>query len=243
MAAKRRVAGPGRLGSKKNIRKSLSSGGGGHKKIALITEDEPLTVRFLHEPEDWYGYREHYNKDDGFFPCTEGQCCVDNDRASTKYLANAYVTNKSQVLAVKIPKTLMDALFAHYDKRATLLDRDYELSRSGSGMKDTQYMAAPESPHKMNISRYLREVIDLEELLDSLLPGEDDDDDDEPPRRSKNRRVLDEDDDEDDYEDDDDEEEDEEEEEPPRRRVAAKKSVVRKKTSSGTASRRVARRK
>lgn len=232
MAVKRRVAGPGRLGSKANIKKSLSGGGGGHAKIALVTEDESLVVRFLHEPEEWYGYREHYNKEDGFFPCTEGQCCVDNDRASTKYLANAYVTNKGQVLAVKLAKTLMDALFAHYEKRGTIKDRDYELSRSGSGMKDTQYMAAPEAPSKMNLARYMREIIDLDELLESLVPG-DDEEEDETPRRNRGRRVL----DDDDYEDDNDEDDEDDE---PVRRSAAKKSVVRKKSSSGT---RVARRR
>lgn len=229
---KRTIAGPGRLGSKAGIKKALSGGGGGHAKIALIKEEEPLQVRFLEEIEEWYGFKEHYNKDDGFFPCTEGQCCVDNDRASIKFLANAYVTNKGKVMAVKIPKTLMDALNAHSDKRGTLLDRDYELSRSGSGIKDTQYMAAPDSPVRMNLSRYKKDMIDLDELLQSLLPGFEDDEDDEPIRR-KNSRVLDEEDD--DYEDD--EDDDDEEEEAPVRRRVAKKSV------SKNSGRRVARRK
>lgn len=235
---KRKIAGPGRLGSKQKIKQALGGNGGGHAKIAIVKEDEPLTVRFLHEPEEWYGYREHYNEHDGFFPCTEGACCNDNDRASMKFLANAYVTNLGKVMAVKLAKTLMDALSKHYDRRGTMLDRDYDLSRSGSGMRDTTYTASPESPSKMNLSRYKREMIDLEELLESLLPGADEEDEDETPRRSKSRRVLDDDDD-DDYDDDmDDDDEDEEDERPVRRRVA-KKSVTRKKP--GTT--RVARRK
>lgn len=250
----RKIAGPGRLGSAKAVKKSLK--GGGQANVKTISAEDSLTVRFLDEPEDWHGYYEHWLSD-GPKPCVTDECegCESDDpdekRRSFKYLANAYVVDDQKVWALKMPKSLVEILMNFYQKyRGTLLDRDYELSRTGSGQFDTKYMAAPEDRQKMNLSRFDKKKHDLGELLDTLVNGEEDDldDDDEEvrkprskkksgsrPKKSRDDDPWDDEDDEDPPWDDEDEDEDEDDEPVRRRPVKKKKSstkpTVKKKTT------------
>lgn len=234
--AARKIAGPGRLGSIKAAKKSVKKSGNSLTKN--IPDNDSITVRYLEEPSDWFGFYEYWDAENKTFrPVIEGEDLPDGVRASFRYLANAYVVDDAQVRALKMPKTVVEALLARYEKHGTVLDRDYELSRSGSGL-DTTYLVTPDSPAKMNTKRFT--LIDLEDLLAKMLDAsdeadEDDDDDDdeeETPRRStrtKTRRTapkrssVDDDDDEDDDEDEDDEP-------APRRPVrrAVKKTAARK---------------
>lgn len=239
MAKRSRVAGPGRLGSLSAAKKSAKAGG--NSLVRTIPSEGSITVRFLEEPPDWYGYYEHFEKSmGGYFPCTGDDCpgCQnpsDDGSRSFRYLANAYVVDDSKVMAVKMPKSLVEQLLKYHEKWGTSLDRDYDLSKSGSGKTGTNYMASPDSPSKMKLSRF--SPLDLDEVLESmLLDGEDDD---EEPRRKKTKgkastkRSRDEDDEEDDDPwDDDDDDDDEEEEERPRKKkkATAKTKTVKKPT-------------
>ena len=213
---KRRVASQ-TYDSLNDLKKSVKKGGGGASgKIGFIPED-PITVRFLSEPETWVGYYEHYNgpnADPRYSPCVKdsspGGCDYEpyqGNKPAFRYLANAYNVDQSKVQALKMPKSLVEQLVTFAAKYGTILDRDYELSRSGSGM-DTTYSAVPEDKSPIKIARFRKEMSDLEQLLEDWADeqdGADDDDEDEE--------------DEDVYTD---EEEDDEEPEVPRRRPARK---------------------
>lgn len=187
-----KLTGPGRLGSIGAVKKSLK--GGGQQNVRTIPSEDSITVRFLQNPEDWHGYYEHWMKD-GPIPCVSDDCVgcdsdvEDERKKSFRYLANAYIVDDQKVRALKMPKTLVEMLVHYHAKyKGTLLDRDYELSRTGSGKNDTKYMAAPDAPSKMNLSRF--KSLDLTKILNSLLDDEedDDDDDDDEPVVSKKRR-------------------------------------------------------
>lgn len=185
--AKRKIAG-GRIGSMKELEKSLKSKG--NPNVRVISAENSLTVRFLEDPEDWHGYHEHYY-DGNYMPCADGcPACASDDpdekRRTFKYLANAYVVDDQKVRAVKLPKSLVEILAAYKKKYGTLLDRDYELSRTGSGQNDTRYMGVPETPTKMKLSRFT--PLDLSEVLQSMLGDDDDDDDDDEPVAKKKKK-------------------------------------------------------
>lgn len=196
---KKKVAGPGRLGSMSALKKSLK-GGQGNPNVRTIPTEDSLTVRFLQEPEDWYGYYEHWLSD-GPVPCTEGECdgCDSDDpdekRRSFRYLANAFVVDDQKVRVLKLPKSLVELLVNFYNKYGTLLDRDYDLSRTGSGQMDTKYMAAPDSKSQMKLSRFKDKMLDLGDILLEMANSSDDDDDDDEPVKSRKTPWDDDDDD------------------------------------------------
>jgi hypothetical protein len=236
---KRRVAGPGRLGSIAAVKNSAKAGG--NKHVRNIASEKSLTVRFLEEPSEWFGFYQHFEKPEGYFPCTGDDCrgCLnpsDDGSKSFRYLANAYVVDDSKVMAVMMPKSLVEQLLAYYDKYDTILDRDYDLSKTGSGKEGTKYMASPDSPSKMKTSRF--KLLDLDDVLESMIVGDDDDDDDddEPPRKkksssaSKKSRRTSDDEDDDPWDDDDDEDDEDEEDERPRKKKASKSKPTKKVT-------------
>lgn len=202
-----------------------------------VPEDGSLTVRFMTEPDQWVMYYEHYDAVRKFYPCSD-DCpgCDEGDRPSQKYAANVVDVDEGKVVPLKMTKTLAASVLKRFDKYKTLLDRDYELTRTGTG-RDTEYDSIPESPTKMNISRY--EEIDLWALVEAQLPSEEDDDDDddeeETPRarrkggstratKTTRRKVV-----EDDDDDDDDDIDDDEDEKPRRRPVKKSASSTTRK--------------
>lgn len=180
------------LGSMKEFSKSLKRGN--TQYLTRISEDG-MNVRFLTEPEQWVKYREHYdeNHEPRYFPCVEGVCegCQTIvDSPSKRYLANALDLDTKEVVPLVIPVSLAQVLEARYSKHATIMDRDYELSRTGTGF-DTKYDAYNEGPSKMALKKYtLLNLLDilagqLEQDDDSDVDDDDDIDDDiaKPTRR------------------------------------------------------------
>lgn len=223
MAAKIRG---GKVKSIASLKSSLKKGGGS-QYLTRVPAEGSLTVRFLAEPDDegngWVAYYEHYDSVRKFYPCSD-DCpgCLEGDKPSARYLANALDVAEARVIPLVLPKSLASSVLKKYEKYSTLLDRDYELSRSGTGF-DTEYDVTPESPTKMNIGRF--DLIDLEEILQSQLDmaegspsskGDDDDEEEEerpsrtPAAKRPKSKAVDED-DEDDDDDESDEEEDSEE--------------------------------
>lgn len=202
----------GAVKSMAGLKASLKKGGGS-QYLSRVPADASITVRFLTEPEDWYGYYEHYDAVRKFYPCSD-DCpgCTEGDRPSGRYLSNALDVAEGKVIPLVLPKSMVSSLVKKHEKYGTMLDRDYELSRSGNGL-DTEYDVTPEAPTKMNLTRY--DLIDLEELLESQLEmaegassGDDDDDDDDVPVKRRNsgpsprKSAADDDDDDDDIDDD-----------------------------------------
>lgn len=174
-----------KAGSIKALKSSLKRGGAG-SFIKNVPKDAGITVRFLHEPDEWVKYREYYSEstEPRFFPDVEGMdpdFVADLDKPTTRYLACAVDVEENSVIPIKMPKSLVESLMKKYDKFGTVLDRDYELVKDGEGF-DTSYEAIPEAPKRRNMSKF--EVLDLMDVLEQQVPKElsgDDEDDDDPP--------------------------------------------------------------
>jgi hypothetical protein len=189
-ADKPRLKGAGESKNVKELKKNLKRGG----KAGYLSRvpADGRTVRFLTEPDKWFKFYEHYDEareDDRYFPCTED--CVGCDEGldtSKRWLANALDTSENRVIPQVLPASLVGNLMKKYDKFGTIMDRDYELTKEGSGM-GTEYDALYESPKKMKLDRF--ELLNLEDVLLSQLPGqgddedEDDEDDAKPSKPSK----------------------------------------------------------
>lgn len=167
-----------KMGSISNARKSLKKGGGAFIKNVGA---EGMLVRFLTEPDGWFGYPEHYDETaKAYYPCIDGQCpgCEQGIRVSNRYLTNAVDVEEDKVVPLKLAKTLANQLMLSHDRYGTLMDRDYALSRSGEGF-DTAYDREPMPPKKRLTAKY--KLFDLQKVLleswNQVFGGEDDDDD------------------------------------------------------------------
>lgn len=186
----KRLKNMGEVGSVKELKKSLKRAGSSGSLYRIPSEGR--TVRFLTEPDKWVKYFEHYDDSrtgDYNFPCVEGDCegCNDGLRASKRYLANALNVEDTKVIPLVLPSSLVSNLLKKYDKFGTMTDRDYELTKDGTGF-DTEYDALYDGPTKVKIDRY--ELLDLENTLVSLLDSEaedDDEDEDEKPAKKKKK--------------------------------------------------------
>lgn len=161
----------GKSGSVKRLKKEMAKSTGGKTWIKNVREGEDMTVRFLTEPEEWYAYREHYDPSVNFFPCIGRDndcpgCNHESDkvqRASRRYLANAFDVTAGQVIPLKLPLDLANRLVARYERHGdTIIDRDYTLHRMGQGL-DTTYDVTPEAPSDFNPSKHT--LVDVEKAL------------------------------------------------------------------------------
>lgn len=203
-----------KMGSLKALKKTLEKGSGGGTWIKYIPKNGSKTVRFLREPEHWVNYLEHFDQvARRSFPCNgEADCpgCKGGERKSSRYLADAIEIEDSreQVIALQLPKDLANRLVVRYERNGTLLDRDFELTRSGEGL-DTVYDVDALAPRKRNIAKYT--PLDLEQVLEDayndVFGAEDDEDEvDIAPvikkrAKSKAAAVIEDDDDDDDVDD------------------------------------------
>ena len=151
------------MGSMKAVKESLKKGGSSGETWIKNIPAEGLTVRFLTEPEQWFGYFEYYDADaKAYIPMAEGEVLPDGARQSFRYLTNAVDIESDRVIPLKLPKTAANALIMKYDKYGTLIDRDYELERFGEGL-DTSYDVTPTAPAPMAVDKYT--ALQLEEVL------------------------------------------------------------------------------
>lgn len=196
-----------RYGSAKKARQSLK-GGGGSGVLRRIKADETVKVRFLQEPEDWEEAYYHWIGDK-FVWCNRSRNCMGckaGDRAKKTVLANAVELAAGKVVIMQMPPSLADQVLKRHEKYETVMDRDYDLSREGSGLSDTRYSVDYDMPKKRNLDRY-----DLHDIPEQILAelGDDEEEEDAPrstkkPVKKSSRR-----DDDDEYEDDEDEDEEE----------------------------------
>ena len=175
----------GKVKSVKALKSNLKKGGGEHY-MKRVPSDDSITVRFLTEPEEWFEFLEYFSEEHKFFPAVEGMdpdFVADLNSPSKRWLSAAVDVSDNNVISLVLPKSLAQSLIKRYDKYKTIMDRDYELTREGSGF-DTTYDAIPEVPTKMNLNRFTPP--DLLEVLNAAIPaalggggGDDEDDDDD----------------------------------------------------------------
>jgi hypothetical protein len=226
-----------RFGSVKNAKAAMKRNQG-NGALRRLKADETIKVRFLDEPEDWFKAYYHWIGQSFVWCNRQKSCqgCSAGDKPKMQILANAVIISSSddresmKVVVMQMTNTLATTLFKFYDKRETLLDRDYDLTREGSGMNDTVYSADPDDPKKRALSRFEDSKHDIKALIASEIAGEEDEVDEDEPRstrksKSSSRRSR----EEDEYEDEDDEEDEEEEEEDERPRRSSRTRAVAKK--------------
>jgi hypothetical protein len=150
-----------KFSSIEDVKKSLKKGGQGSGQWIKNIPAEGLTVRFLTEPDKWFGYFEYW---DGttFVPMAEGEVLPDGAKASFRYLTNAVDSASDTVLPLKLPKSAANSLMMRYEKYGTMLDRDYELDKHGAGL-DTTYEVTPTAPSAKSMGKY--SLHDLESVL------------------------------------------------------------------------------
>lgn len=221
------------LGSKKGIERSLKGGSG---KYALRVPAEGVTVRFITEPERWFEAQLHFDErrktsypcvgiEDGCIACEEGQ------EARSRWFANVYSIDEDRVSPFEMPKSVVKLLYKKYDRYNTIMDRNYEITKEGTGLNTEYEVDALAAEHMRGLDEMegpdlmdflntmyddaMRQITDGEETVSASGRSRGS----KSSRRTKatRRRDLD---DEDDFEDDD--LEDEEEEAPKRRPNRAK---------------------
>lgn len=168
-------------------------------------------IRFIEEMDDWIHFKEHYNVEKHWFPCTQdGECpgCSSEiesvRKKSTKYATNVYLPKTSEVRPYKIPVSLANRLETRAERNGgTIVSRDYVVIKTGSGL-DTDYDVDQESKYDAPLSEYRKAAFDIETLLverfeEVINPKQPDDDDpvekkadakkDEPTESREERRA------------------------------------------------------
>lgn len=175
-----------RMGNIKNLQKSLEKSSAG-QWIHSLKGDTTEEVRFLTEPEEWIGYNEYWDQDARtFVPVGEGEEVPSN--ASYRYLAAVVLVDQDTAVAFKMSKGLAQRVFLRYQRNGTILDRNYYLIRTGTGLQDTEYDVDSESASKFPFKKY--EVPDLIDILERAYDQGHDDDEEEPARPRKRRSGL-----------------------------------------------------
>ena len=152
-----------KMGNIKALKESLKKGGSSIGSFIKNVPAEGITVRFLTEPEEWFGFYEYWNDENrNFVPMAQGEVLPDGAKPSFRYLTQALDIANDRVIPLKIAKTAANSLILKYDKFGTMLDRNYELQKHGEGL-DTTYDVTPDAPSKLNLAKY--ELIDLEKIL------------------------------------------------------------------------------
>lgn len=239
-----------RLATKKGIKASLSSSG---SKFAQRVPDEGIEVRFLTEPEDFWAVEIHYGNKESF-PCTgaDDGCigCEEGFDKGQKWYANVYWPDEDRVVVFEMGKSVFQALMKKYDRYNTVMDRNYEVTKEGTGQQTRYDMEALDKTHIKGIDRM--EPVDLEQFFkDWLKRAMSDMGEDEvissrgnshrrgaPSAGSRSRtrgRRQELDDEEDDFEDDEDDfDEDEEDAKPVKAKRPTKTSNKRRTTATKT---------
>lgn len=153
------------------LRRSASGGGRGGRSAQLFLKgDSSVKVRFLQEPTQFMEFLEHYDAaNKAFVPA------IDNDpldqhqdekvrKVGKRWLANALNIEDGKIVIVKLNQDQLNRLLLRHTKYGTLLDRNYELIRLGSG-RDSKYDVEADDPTQMDLSRFQDRCHDLTEYL------------------------------------------------------------------------------
>lgn len=183
-----------KVGNIAALKKRLEASQGDAVWIKYIPESG-MTVRFMTDPEEWWSYWEHYDQSaKKYYPCVspDRECvgCQTNVGRTMRYLANAVnLDDNDRVIPLKLPVSLVNRLYARYEKWHTLMDRDIELMRSGKN-KDTEYDLDAGSPDKRKFPKAVPHDLSkvLEAAYDDIF-GPDEDLPAKPKKKDKDAEV------------------------------------------------------
>jgi hypothetical protein len=143
----------GKLGEG-GLAKASADSGGGSGMIWSIPKEGGMVVRFMTEPDEWFGFHEYWNGS-GFTVITEDTRVPTEAKPSHRILAPAVRVDgdRDMPIVVKLPASLAKTLNSFMGRYGTMMDRPYALERSGTGM-DTEYAAIPDAPEKFDLDKY-----------------------------------------------------------------------------------------
>lgn len=157
-----------RVGSLNRLRSDLKKGQGNF--IRRVPKEDVLVVRFLSEPDGENGfvrYETAYDPDlRRSYIVTEGTEPPKDHTVSTRYLAAVLDVEEDKVIPLELAKTMVSKIIVRYDKRGTIMDRNYELFRTGEG-RETEYYCDPGDMTKIKLDKY--DVPDLEAVLEEMV--------------------------------------------------------------------------
>jgi hypothetical protein len=169
MPEKRILAGRGVAGSINALRQGLGGAGSNKGKLLIIKEDASARVRFLQEPEEWHVFYERF-VDGSFVPVVGENDPLDAHpdervrRVSLRHMVNVLNKETGKVQLLKMNQDLTNRALLKHQRFKTLLDRDYEIMREGSGLQ-TAYNLEQEDPEPLDLARFKDKLIDMEEYL------------------------------------------------------------------------------
>lgn len=196
----------GILGSKEAVKRAAAKGRGGDFAQILKADGDSWKVRFLIEPENWLEYFEHFF-DGKYIVCDDETCpaCDDGVRRSQRFIIPVLMVEENKVACIKLAKTAYQALERKYQRYGTMTDRDYEITRHGTGQNDTEYEVEPGDKMKVNIARFkppaphedwegysfsfIKSMVDAASAVPETVDDEEEDDEDFEEEKPK-RRVA-----------------------------------------------------
>lgn len=201
--------------------------------MVWVPRDGSKTMRIAAEPKDWIEYTFVMVEETdggrklgfrGKLPCYQGfdQDVPEAGRANPR---QAFVipvvlvedgTPGDQIMFYEPPKKVLNDLLAHFDRRQTVTDRDFEVAREGTGRETVYTLFADDPKKRVAVARLAADYLEndepsfIDELqrmvneFNTLYNASDDEEVEEPVKASTKKSAL----QDTDPEDDDDDEED-----------------------------------
>lgn len=198
-----------KAGGADKIREDISRSSG-FGNMMWIKNGDSKSVRILAEPKDWEKYsflRYEELKAKGKLPVYSGwkddfpDVAAEDPRVRQAHVIPVGVINEESGKADRFMfwepsnKVLKD-LLAHFDRRKTVLDRDWDIVREGEKL-DTTYTLIPDDPSKRPEVSKLKELDFDDELVRMVeeftaayasFSGEEPEEEDEKPSKSKSKK-------------------------------------------------------
>lgn len=183
------------------MKSEIKKSGANKGKIMFFKEGEKHRVRFLSDFEDGLEVKWHDSYALGVnVPCQEEfgrdcEYCEEEDlRTRNMYFWSVYDYESEEVKLIMFAVnncTPVGALASLYESYGTLLDRDYEITKRGSG-QSTQYSVVPLKERKFRNTK-VKALSDeaILKIIDKAYPADNSEDveEDEPKRRTKANKT------------------------------------------------------
>lgn len=183
------------------MKSEIKKSGANKGKILYFKEGEKHRVRFLSDFEDGLEVKFHDSYALGVnVPCQEEfgrdcEYCEEEDlRTRNMYFWSVYDYEAEEVKLIMFAVnncTPVGALASLYESYGTLLDRDYEITKRGSG-QSTQYSVVPLKERKFRNTK-VKALSDeaILKIIDKAYPADNSEDveEDEPKRRTKANKT------------------------------------------------------
>lgn len=183
------------------MKSEIKKSGANKGKIMFFKEGEKHRVRFLSDFEDGLEVKWHDSYALGVnVPCQEEfgrdcEYCEEEDlRTRNMYFWSVYDYEAEEVKLIMFAVnncTPVGALASLYESYGTLLDRDYEITKRGSG-QSTQYSVVPLKERKFRNTK-VKAMSDeaILKIIDKAYPDDNSEDveEDEPKRKTKQNKA------------------------------------------------------